>query len=144
MEKSDVRILVADDEEDILNSLKTHLELDGYSVDVAISAAEALDKIRGRKFHIVLTDINMPQMDGIELLEEIKKTRGDVIVIMITAYTSLMKVANSRFHGAADYVLKPFRDLSELDEVIEMAYQQILRWDRVMAETLKIKKKKSE
>jgi DNA-binding NtrC family response regulator len=141
MEKSDVRILVADDEEDILKSLKTHLELDGYSVDVAISAVEALEKIRVGKTHIVLADINMPQMDGIELLEEIKKIRGDIIVIMITAYTSLMKVANSRFHGAADYVLKPFRDLTELDEVVEMAYKHILRWDRVIEETLKIKKK---
>jgi DNA-binding NtrC family response regulator len=141
MEKSDVRILVADDEEDILKSLKTHLELDGYNVDVATSAAEALDKIRLGKIHIVLTDINMPQMDGIELLEQIRKIRGDIFVIMITAYTSLMKVANSRFHGATDYVLKPFRDLSELDEVVETAYKQVLRWDRVMAETMKTKKK---
>jgi DNA-binding NtrC family response regulator len=141
MEKSDVRILVVDDEEDILKSLKTHLELDGYGVEVAGSAAEALDKIRLGKIHIVLADINMPQMDGIELLEQIRKIRGDIFVIMITAYTSLMKVANSRFHGATDYVLKPFRDLSELDEVVETAYKQVLRWDRVMAETMKTKKK---
>jgi DNA-binding NtrC family response regulator len=141
MEKSEVKILVVDDEEDILKALKTHLELDGYVVEVVSSAAEALEKLRSAKINIVLTDINMPQMDGIEMLEEIKKIRGDVIVIMITAYTSLMKVANSRYHGAADYVLKPFRDLSELDEVVETAYRQILRWDRIVAETLKTKKK---
>jgi heterodisulfide reductase subunit A2 len=141
MKKSDVRILVVDDEEDILSSLKTHLELDGYSVDVANSAAMALEKVRAAKVHIVLTDINMPQMDGIELLEEIKKIRGDVMVIMITAYTSLMKVANSRVQGAVDYILKPFRDLDELDEVIEAAYKQILRWDKVMSETQAIKHK---
>ena len=141
MKKSDVHILVVDDEEDILKSLKTHLELDGYGVDVASSAAEALDKIRLEKIHIVLADINMPQMDGIEMLEQIRKIRGDVIVIMITAYTSLMKVANSRCHGATGYVLKPFRDLAELDEVVEMAYKQTLRWGRVIEETIKTKKK---
>ncbi len=144
MEKNDVRILVVDDEADILKSLKTHLELDGFWVDVAPSAKEALAKIKSTRFHIVLTDINMPEMDGIEMLEEIKKFRGDTIVIMITAYSSLMKVANSRFHGAADYVLKPFRDLSEVDEVIDLAYQQILRWENVLQDTLEIKKKKSK
>lgn len=144
MEKNDVRILVVDDEADILKSLKTHLELDGFWVDVAPSAKEALAKIKSTRFHIVLTDINMPEMDGIEMLEEIKKFRGDTIVIMITAYSSLMKVANSRFQGATDYVLKPFRDLSEVDEVIDLAYQQILRWENVLQDTLEIKKKKSK
>jgi|WetSurMetagenome_2_1015567.scaffolds.fasta_scaffold52876_3 DNA-binding NtrC family response regulator len=141
MDKSEVHILLVDDEEDILTSLKTHLELDGYCVDVASTAAAALEKVRTTKVNMVLTDINMPEMDGIELLEEIKKIHGDVIVIMITAYTSLMKVANSRFHGAADYVLKPFRDLAELDEVIETAYRHIVRWDKVMTETIQIKHK---
>lgn len=141
MEKNEVRILIVDDEEDILTSLKTHLELDGYTVDVANTAADALEKVRSVKINIVLTDINMPQMDGVELLEEIKKFHGDIIVIMITAYTSLMKVANSRFHGAADYILKPFRDPSELDEVIETAYKQLLRWEKVMTETIQIKHK---
>ena len=141
MNKSEVRILVVDDEQDILRSLKTHLELDGFGVEVANTAAEALEKVRSGRVHIVLTDINMPQMDGIELLEEIKKIRGDITVIMITAYSSLMKVGNSRYHGAADYVLKPFREMSELDEVIEMAFRQIQRWDKVLAETIELKKK---
>ncbi len=144
MEKNDVRILVVDDEENILSSLKTHLELDGYFVDVASSGREALKKIEDMRFHIILTDINMPEMDGIEMLEEIKKFRGETIVIMITAYTSMMKVSNSRLHGAADYILKPFRDLTETDEAIERAYQQILRWENVVKETIQIKKRESE
>ncbi|MBT3368530.1 MAG: response regulator [Nitrospina sp.] len=144
MEKNNVRILVVDDEENILSSLKTHLELDGYFVNVASSGREALKKIENMRFHIVLTDINMPEMDGIEMLEEIKKFRGETIVIMITAYTSMMKVSNSRLHGAADYILKPFRDLTEADEAIERAYQQILRWENVVNETVKTKKRESK
>jgi DNA-binding NtrC family response regulator len=142
MDRSKVRILVVDDEEDILDALQTHLEMEGYSVEIAASAHEALARIAERAFHIILTDINMPKMDGIELLVKIKESRGDTIVIMITAYTSLMKVLNSRYHGAADYILKPFRDLTELDEVMARAYDQIERWDKVMSETMKVKKEK--
>ena len=139
MEKNNVRILVVDDEEDILTALQTHLEMDGYYVEVANSAMVALEKIQAQAFHVVLTDINMPKMDGLELLEKIKAVRGETIVIMITAYTSLIKVLNSRIYGAADYLLKPFRDLSEVDEVITRAYESLERWDKVLAETRRIK-----
>ena len=132
MEKNMVRILVVDDEQEILQALQIHLELEGYYVETSLSAAEALAKIEQKGFHIVLTDINMPSMDGIELLEEIKRKTGDAIVIMITAYTSMMKVLSSRLYGAADFVLKPFGDLSEVDKVIDRAYQQIQRWEKVL------------
>jgi len=107
MEKSNIRILIIDDEADILNALQTHLEMDGYTIDIADSAGTALEKITTQKFHIVLTDINMPKMDG-----------------------------------AADYILKPFRDLSEVDKVIERAYEHIQRWDNVLTETRRQKKQK--
>jgi len=139
MDKNNIRILVVDDEEDILQALKTHLEIDGFYVDVANSALRALEKMEDQAFHIVLTDINMPKMDGLELLEKIKALRGETIVIMITAYTSLIKVLNSRIYGAADYLLKPFRDLSEVDEVITRAYESLVRWDIILAETRRIK-----
>ncbi len=127
-----VRILVVDDEEEILQALQVHLELEGYYVETSISAAQALNKIDEKGFHIVLTDINMPAMDGIELLEEIKRRTGDAIVIMITAYTSMMKVLSSRLYGASDFVLKPFSDLTAVDTVIERAFQQIQRWENVL------------
>lgn len=141
MDRTKVRILVVDDERDILEAIQTHLEMDGYNVEVTDSAAEALDKIRMNSFHIVLTDINMPGMDGLELLEKIKEIHGETIVIMITAYSSIMKVLNSRIHGAADYLLKPFRDLSEVDEVITRAYDSLIRWERALKQTRKIKNK---
>jgi len=139
MERSQVRILVVDDENDILEAIRTHLEMDGYQVEVTNSAIKALEMLRETHFQIVLTDINMPEMDGLELLEKIKEIHGETIVIMITAYSSIMKVLNSRIHGAADYLLKPFRDLSEVDEVITRAYDSLIRWDRALKETRKIK-----
>jgi DNA-binding NtrC family response regulator len=135
MDARNIRILIVDDEKGILEALHTHLSLDGYQVEVANSAAEALEQFQKEPFHLVLTDINMPVMDGLVLLEEIKSLRGDTVVIMITAYTSLTKVLLSRAHGAFDYVLKPFRDLSEIDEAIKRAIEQLDRWNRIIEET---------
>lgn len=139
MEPQNIRILLVDDERGILEALHTHLSLDGYQVEVANTAQEALELFQKEPFHLVLTDINMPVMDGLVLLEEIKSLRGDTIVIMITAYTSLTKVLLSRAHGAFDYVLKPFRDLSEIDEAVKRAIQQLDRWNRIIEETKSVK-----
>ena len=139
MEPKDIRILIVDDEKGILEALQTHLELDGFSVDISLSAKEALESFQKQPYHIVLTDINMPVMDGLILLEELKSLRGDTIVIMITAYTSLTKVLMSRAHGAADYVLKPFRDLSEVDAAVERAVAQLDRWNKIIEETKHVK-----
>lgn len=139
MDPKNIRILVVDDERGILDALQTHLELDGYTVDISNSAKEGLDLFQKQPYHIVLTDINMPVMDGLVFLEEIKALRGDTIVIMITAYTSLTKVLMSRAHGAFDYVLKPFRDLSEVDASIERAVGQLDRWNKIIEETKNVK-----
>lgn len=139
MDPKNIRILVVDDERGILEALQTHLELDGYSVDVSNSAKEGLELFQKQPYHVVLTDINMPVMDGLIFLEEIKSMRGDTIVIMITAYTSLTKVLMSRAHGASDYVLKPFRDLSEVDSAIERAVAQLDRWNKIIEETKNVK-----
>ncbi len=143
MEKNEVKILVVDDDRGVLDALKTHLELEGYNVETAIRAKDALELLidAWRPFHIVMTDINMPELDGIQLLEKIKKDRGETIVIMITAYTSLMKVSDSWTYGAFDYVLKPFRDLSEIDYVVDRALVHLQRWKAVMSETVDVKKK---
>lgn len=139
MNPKNIRILIVDDEKGILEALQTHLELDGYQVDVANSAKEALEFFQKEPYHIVMTDINMPVMDGLVLLEEIKALRGDTIVVMITAYTSLTKVLLSRAHGATDYVLKPFRDLSEVDEALHRAIEQLDRWNKIIEETKSVK-----
>lgn len=139
MKQSDFKVLIVDDEKGILEALQTHLELEGYNVDVANSAKDALEYFQKDPYHIVLTDINMPIMDGLVLLEEIKAIRGDTVVIMMTAYTSLTKVLLSRAHGATDYVLKPFRDLGEVDEAVKRAIEQIIRWNRIIEETKSVK-----
>ena len=139
MDANNIRILVVDDEKGILEALQTHLELDGYQVDIANTAKDALALFQKEPYHLVLTDINMPVMDGLVLLEEIKAIRGDTIVIMMTAYTSLTKVLLSRAHGASDYVLKPFRDLSEVDQAISRSKELLGRWNKIIEETKSVK-----
>ena len=134
MSASLIKVLVVDDELEILQSLQTNLELDGYFVRTANSAEKAMQLLSEDEFDIVLTDINMPVRDGIDLLADIKEKHCQAIVIMITAYDSMAKVLTSRLYGAFDFVLKPFGDLSELGRVMTVARHQIERWDVVLEE----------
>lgn len=139
MDLKSVRVLVVDDEKEILEGLEKHLGLAGYQVDVANSAKEALERFQKEPYHIVMTDINMPVMDGLVLLEEIKALRGDTIVIMFTGHTSLTKVLLSRAHGASDYLLKPFRNYADVDAALHRAIDQLERWNKVIEETKNVK-----
>ncbi len=135
MEKTDLKILIVDDEQDVLEALKTHLELDGFQVETALSGEEALTCVEQKAYHIVFSDINMPVMDGIELLKRIKKSRGEVLVVMITAYSSLHKVWMCRACGAYDYLLKPFRDPDEIQAVVTRAAADLQRWEELIRKT---------
>ncbi len=118
------RILVVDDEELIRFSLKKLLERHGYTVDVAGSAIEALNKIKGDGFRIVITDIMMPDMDGIELLKRIKEHDKSIYVIMITAYANLERAIASLKHGAGDFIQKPYEN-KEILEAVKKAVDTI-------------------
>lgn len=135
MNKSDIKILIVDDEKDILEALRTHLELLGYRIDIATESQQALEMIKNNPHHIVILDINMPQMDGITLLEKIKTDRPNTIVIMITGYSSVTKVLNSWYSGASDYILKPIKDLSEISATVERAFEVINRWSSIIIKT---------
>jgi len=82
-----MKILVVDDEAPIREMIKKGLsQMGGYSVEVAQNGAEAIEKIEKDIFDLVLTDIKMPEMDGLELLKNIKGTRPEMMVILMTAY----------------------------------------------------------
>jgi DNA-binding NtrC family response regulator len=132
MDPKNIRIL-------ILETLQTHLEHDGFQVNSANSGEKALEVFQKEPHHIVLTDINMPGMDGIMLLEEIKALRGDAIVIMLTGHSSLTKILLSRANGATDYILKPLTTFSEIDKALHRAIEQLDRWDKIIEETKNVK-----
>jgi DNA-binding response OmpR family regulator len=123
MEKE--RILVVDDEIEVCRTLKDFLVQKGYEVQMAQSGKEAVEKVEAFKPHIVLLDIIMPGMGGIDTLKEIKAVAPKTGVIMITAVAE-EKVAQKTLElGAFDYILKPF-DLKYLENVIMVKIIDVL------------------
>ncbi|MBI3581887.1 MAG: sigma-54-dependent Fis family transcriptional regulator [Nitrospinae bacterium] len=102
------KILVVDDERDNLDLVAHILQAGGMEYDVAASGAEALAKMDGRQFPVVLTDLMMPRMNGIQLLEKVKESWPDTEVIIITAHGSIKSAIEAIRKGAYGYILKPF------------------------------------
>lgn len=118
-----IKILIVDDELIMRESLAGWLERDGHFVEKAESGEEALKKIGETRFDILLLDIKMEGMSGLEVLKEIKDTDPDTEVIMITAYGSISSAIEAMKSGAFDYLLKPF-DPNELGILIEKVIEQ--------------------
>ena len=100
-------ILIVDDEPNLLESFKIGLEMKDYVVSIASSGKKALEEIRKRTFDVVLLDIRMPGMDGLQTLQEIKRLRSDQVVIMLTGQGSIESAVEAGRAGAYDYLEKP-------------------------------------
>jgi len=96
----------------------------GHEVVVAADSAQAMEEMGRGNFDVVLTDIRMPGMDGMELTEWIKRTRPDTDVIVMTGYSSLESSATAVRMGASDYLLKPFREIDTVTSSIDRAIQK--------------------
>ncbi len=112
------RVLIVDDELIMRESLAGWLERDGYEVKKASSGEEALEKSKSYKYDILIVDIKMEGMSGLELLKHVNENDPDVAVVMITAYGSISTAIEAMKNGARDYMLKPF-DPNELGIIIE-------------------------
>jgi len=123
------RILVVDDELSIRISLGDLLRRDGHQVDVAESAGPALEMLKTQAFDLLIVDIKMPGMDGLEMLEHVKDLDPDVPVVMMTAYGSIDSAVKAMKLGANDYVVKPFDPLE-----IGMLVERILKEQTVRRE----------
>lgn len=107
-------ILVVDDKEQMREVLRKFLAHEGYQVETAASANDALACLAAARFDLILSDIKMPGMDGIELLEQVRSHNAETIVILMTAFGSIEAAVSAIKRGAADYVSKPF----EIDDVL--------------------------
>ncbi len=117
-------LLIVDDELHVRESLGHWFTEDGYEVATASSGKEALAVLGRQHFDVVITDIKMPGMDGIELQRHIHETDPDVAVLVITAYASVSTAVQALKDGAYDYLVKPF-DPEELSRVVEKACEKI-------------------
>ncbi|MCK9594479.1 MAG: response regulator [Candidatus Omnitrophica bacterium] len=111
------RILVVDDNLEIRNVLQDFLGKKGYKVDVSSSGMDALMSVRTEAPQVVLLDMRMPGMDGLMVLNQIKKINGSIKVIMLTSVQDEHVMEEAAKEGACDYLLKPC-DLQKLDEII--------------------------
>ncbi len=107
-------VLIVDDEEIIRESLSFVLAKEGYRVAEASNGREAVQRLKEQSFSLVLTDLEMPEMKGIELLEHISRTSPETLVVIITAYGSIDTAIAALRQGAVDYILKPV----EFDELL--------------------------
>ncbi|WP_439184479.1 sigma-54-dependent transcriptional regulator [Carboxylicivirga taeanensis] len=119
-----ISILIVDDEASVRDSLYQWFIEDGYRVECAVSAKEALAKLEAEVFDIVLADIKMPGMDGLEMLRRIKSMETSPIVIVMTAFATVDTAVQALKDGAYDYITKPF-DPDELSHLIRNACKQI-------------------
>ena len=119
-----ISILIVDDEESVRDSLHNWFIEDGYDVERAENAKNALLMLESRKFDIILADIKMPGMDGMEMHRRIRALNKDTIVIIMTAFASVDTAVQALKDGAYDYVTKPF-DPDDLSHLIRNAATQI-------------------
>jgi DNA-binding NtrC family response regulator len=118
------RVLVVDDEQAMRLALKGLLAREGYQVEVAGSGEEALECIETGSFHVVVTDLSMKGVSGMQVLEHARRLDPDLAVIMITAYGSEKIAVEAMKHGAADYLPKPF-DNDELRVVVRRVMETV-------------------
>ena len=115
-------ILIVGDEPDMRSALIHALDGAGYPVETASTGFEALDKFKKDEYSLVITDVNMPQMSGFEVLGEIKKMSIEVPVVLITADGSVDNAVEAMKKGAEDYILKPFSH-----EIIQLAVGKAIK-----------------
>jgi len=131
------KVLIVDEEEEILCTLKKLLEKETYAVETTRSAINAFEKVKSDKYHIVLIDIGMPEMNGIELLKEIKSYDALTQVIMMAEHSTMEKILSSLEYGANDYILKPFKSVEHVIQVIDYSVQKLERWRESIIQIVK-------
>src|SRR5436190_11460318 len=132
-------ILIIDDEKAIRKTLSEILSYEGYKIDEAADGEEGLKKLREKEFDVILCDIKMPKVDGIEFLEKSKDINGDTPIIMISGHGTIETAVEAVKKGAYDYISKP-PDLNRLLITIRNAMDK----NQLVAETKVLKRKVSK
>ncbi len=120
------RILIVDDEANIRNSLSGMLADEGYECSLASNGIEAMEIVQREGVHLIITDLVMPEMDGLELLEAVRKKHKDIRVILLTAYGTVESAVKAMKFGAVDFLLKPV-DFDMLSLKVKECFEDVER-----------------
>jgi len=129
------KILVIDDEESMCNFMEIMLAKEGYNVDTVVSGRDGVLLLKERNYDLVIADLNMPEMSGIEVLKKIRSFKQDQDLVVMTAYASVETAIEAMKQGAADYITKPFK----VDE-ITLTIEKIINRRRLQLENETLKK----
>ncbi|HHS13175.1 MAG TPA: sigma-54-dependent Fis family transcriptional regulator [bacterium] len=122
MNEREKRILILDDEEMIRDLLHETFQKKGFFVETAMNGKEALDKVEKNTYDLVVTDLRLPDISGMDVLTRVKKKHPEIGIIMITAYGSIKNAVKAMKQGAFDYIAKPF-NLDEMEVVVEKYFK---------------------
>jgi DNA-binding NtrC family response regulator len=123
VENKDVRILIVDDEAMMSDSLRQHFSDEGYSVDTAATGAEGIERFDQGGHHLAICDLQLPDMDGLEVMRHMKDARPTTEVIVVTGYGSVQKAVDATKAGAFYFVEKPF-DFDQLQPLVDKALER--------------------
>ncbi len=129
------RILVADDEEIMRDVLGALLTSENYRVDLAQNGTQALDMIKDKEYSVVLLDLMMPDLDGLQVLEELKKLESSPVAVVLTAFGSIEKAVKATKLGAFDFITKPFKN----DEIL-LAVKNAMEQHELREENQRLKR----
>lgn len=132
----EAKILIVDDEEGITNSLVRYFRLLGYKVDGVNSPVKALEMIHNENYMIVISDIMMPEMSGIEMLGKIKSFNGMIQVVMMTGVVTIENVLACLRNGANDCYLKPLEDLTVMKGAVDEAIGRLSKWESLIKQMI--------
>jgi len=131
-------ILIVDDEKNIQLMIRRTLETEEYDIELTNSGKEALDKLQEHEFTVMILDLRLPDMDGIQVLKEMNSPSGNPDVIMITAHGSIDIAVEAMKLGCLDFIQKPF-DAADLRKIVNqllerknLSYQQNLRFESLI------------
>lgn len=138
-----MRILVVEDEIELCNTIAEGLEIDGYAVDTCYDGNEAYEIMYVENYDLVILDLNLPGMDGIEILEKIRKSNNEIKILILSARGSISDRVKGLDIGANDYLIKPF-DFEELEARIRnllrrqfIQVNSVLEFDNIKLNTVK-------
>lgn len=127
-------VLVVDDDAEFVWTLHNYFLICEFNVLTASNGEEALSILLDKEVHVVLTDLRMPGMDGLELLRRIQAHDFTIQVVMMTAFSTMDLARRALCAGASDFIVKPFGDMDAIVEVIRAAAERVFRWRAVLGE----------
>jgi DNA-binding NtrC family response regulator len=139
MKASAYKVLIVDDERDICRALEFLLSREGYKITVTYSGQEALKKIESEDFDLVITDLKMEGLDGMQVLEKALSIRPNLMVILMTAFASVESAVEAMKKGASDYIVKPF-----INEDVKMTVRRLLEHKTVLMENVILRQQLSQ